>query len=88
MQEMNGKKIQRFVSVPQTDVTYPETVILGTLQDGVAAVRQNPRVLPGGFYEDAPVSGLWYPRKKVGDRVKKGEELGQIRDVFGQVLFS
>ena len=61
---------------------------LGVLQDGVAAVRQNPRVLPGGFYEDAPVSGLWYPKKKVGDRVEKGEELGQIRDAFGQLLFS
>lgn len=60
---------------------------LGVLQDGVQAVLRTPRVLPGGIYEDAPVSGLWYPQKKVGDPVRAGEELGQIRDAFGQLLY-
>ncbi|MBO5986593.1 MAG: succinylglutamate desuccinylase/aspartoacylase family protein [Lachnospiraceae bacterium] len=61
---------------------------LGVLRDGVPAVRRNPKVLPGGFYEDAPVSGLWYPNKKVGDFVSKGEELGQIKDAFGHTVYS
>jgi len=59
---------------------------LGTLQDGIDPVRYENIVLGRGWYEDAPVSGCWYPRKKVGACVHRGEVLGQIRDVFGNVL--
>ena len=61
---------------------------LGVLQDGILPAQREPRVLPGGYYEDAPVSGLWYPRKKVGDPVTAGEQLGEIRDIFGGLLYS
>lgn len=61
---------------------------LDVLCDGIDAKPRKPRVLPGGFYEDAPESGLWYPCKKVGDAVRVGEALGQIRDVFGNLLFT
>jgi len=34
----------------------------------------------------APVDGLWYPSKELGEKVRAGEVLGEIRDVFGEVL--
>ena len=36
----------------------------------------------------ASVNGLWYPRHRVGGQVAKGDVLGEIRDVFGSVLFT
>ena len=39
------------------------------------------------FNDDAPCSGCWYPEKQPGDRFRKGEKLGEIRDYFGKVLF-
>ena len=38
--------------------------------------------------DDAPCSGCWYPEKQPGDRFRKGEKLGEIRDYFGNVLFT
>lgn len=37
-------------------------------------------------YEDAPCAGCWYPAFSAGAAFKKGEILGEIRDVFGTVL--
>lgn len=37
-------------------------------------------------YQDASVGGLWYPQKKAGDMVRKGELLGEVRDYEGKVL--
>ena len=34
----------------------------------------------------APVRGLWYCGKEVGDHVAEGESLGEIRSVFGETL--
>jgi predicted deacylase len=34
----------------------------------------------------APVSGLWYPAKELSEPVTAGEQLGEIRDVFGKLL--
>lgn len=34
----------------------------------------------------APVRGLWYSAREVGDHVAKGEALGEIRSVFGEKL--
>ena len=39
-------------------------------------------------YEDAPVSGCWYPEKQPGETFREGDVLGQIRDYFGKVLFT
>jgi predicted deacylase len=36
----------------------------------------------------APRTGLWYARKEVSQTVAKGEILGEIRNVFGEVLAS
>ena len=59
---------------------------LGVLDDGVPAVRREPCLMTGGWFEDAPADGCWYPARHAGDRVSRGEELGQIRSVFGEVL--
>ena len=40
------------------------------------------------YNDDAPCSGCWYPEKQPGDRFRKGEKLGEIRDYFGNVLFT
>ena len=42
-------------------------------------------------YEDmralyAPVAGCWYPAKRSGSAFAAGEVLGEIRDLFGEVL--
>ena len=60
---------------------------LGVLEDGVPCVRHDAQLYPTGWYEDAPVSGCWYPAKKPGDPVEKGEVLGRICDIFGKELF-
>jgi predicted deacylase len=36
----------------------------------------------------APVTGLWYPKKDLGEPVATGELLGEIRTVFGETLAS
>ena len=59
---------------------------LGVLQDGISAVRRAPRVFGRGEYIDAPVSGCWYPAKKIGGTVHAGDSLGRICDIFGRQL--
>ena len=59
---------------------------LGVLADGVEPVRHGPKIVERGWFLDAPVSGCWYPAFHAGDRVQRGDKLGEIRDVFGQVL--
>lgn len=34
----------------------------------------------------SPVTGLWYARHKLGDRVAAGQPVGEVRDLFGNVL--
>jgi uncharacterized protein len=34
----------------------------------------------------APVTGLWYARHKLGERVEAGQPVGEVRDLFGNVL--
>ena len=40
------------------------------------------------YGDEAPCTGCWYPEKRVGDSFRKGEKLGEIRDYFGNVLFT
>ena len=56
------------------------------MRDGVSAVRRAPRVFDRGEYIDAPVSGCWYPAKKIGDTIHAGDSLGRICDIFGRQL--
>lgn len=59
---------------------------LGVLCDGVSAVRRAPRVFTRGEYIDAPMSGCWYPARKIGDTIRAGDSLGRICDIFGRPL--
>lgn len=36
-------------------------------------------------YQDAAFDGLWYPCKRAGDMVRKGELLGEVRDYEGRI---
>lgn len=40
------------------------------------------------FSDDAPCTGCWYPSASVGDSFRKGDKLGEIRDYFGNTLFT
>lgn len=61
---------------------------LKVLDDQVEAVAYEPIDLDEVIYRQAAHQGLWYPRKKAGERVVKGELLGCIRDFFGAELES
>ncbi|MBS1407631.1 MAG: succinylglutamate desuccinylase, partial [Oscillospiraceae bacterium] len=58
---------------------------LGFLLDLPAKVYPH-RLAQNGRYLDAPVSGCWYPKKQPGDRIRTGELLGEIRDIYAQPL--
>jgi predicted deacylase len=58
---------------------------LGMLKEDAPQARQAPdRVVYWSL--GAPVDGFWYPAKKASDAVAVNEVLGEIRDVFGEVL--
>lgn len=50
--------------------------------------RNYPKQMLSEYSDDAPHTGCWYPEKRVGDRFRKGEKLGEIRDYFGRSLFT
>lgn len=37
-------------------------------------------------YLDATATGCWYPTVKLEEKVKKGQKIGEIKDVFGNLL--
>ena len=37
-------------------------------------------------YQDASQDGLWYPARKPGDMIHRGEKLGEVRDYQGKVM--
>ena len=60
---------------------------LGFLEDRVEEKPVAHQIITNAFYEDAPVSGCWYPAKAPGNLIRQGEVLGVIRDIFGNALF-
>lgn len=77
---------------------WPRSAVV-RLTDGVTRVMQQYGMLAGG--KPKPVNtivlkdfiwlrsehtGFWYPSVAVGDGVKKGQELGMVKDVWGQIL--
>ena len=47
-----------------------------------------PVVVDPVIYDDAPVSGCWYPQKQAGETFHQGDVLGYIKDYFGEVLYT
>ncbi len=69
------------------------------MTDGIRRVMQHIGMLPGEapvtpldvvtmWVPSAPVTGLWYPKKDLGEPVAAGELLGEISSVFGETLAS
>ena len=58
---------------------------LGFLKDA-PAISYSRTMVQNGWYLDAPTSGCWYPQKKPGDQIQKGELLGEIRNIFSEPL--
>lgn len=53
---------------------------------GLKHTRQ--MILENVVYECAPYTGCWYPMKKPGEYFFKGEELGELRDYYGNKLYT
>ena len=60
---------------------------LGFLKDA-PAISYSRTMVQNDRYLDAPASGYWYPQKKPGDQIQKGELLGEIRDIYAERLRS
>ena len=61
---------------------------LGILEGTVHREGNLPKAVDPVIYEDAPVTGCWYPSFQAGETFKEGEVLGVIKDYFGNVLFT
>jgi predicted deacylase len=61
---------------------------LGMIADAPAPADQEPMKVFTMWVPTAPVSGLWYSKKKLSEPVAKGEVIGEIRNVFSEVLAS
>jgi len=48
--------------------------------------RKKPEVLRKFEWVDTKRAGMWYPKIAPGDAVKKGERIGRVGDLFGDVL--
>jgi predicted deacylase len=59
---------------------------IGIMQDGKAGKSYHPINIENVDYYEAKFTGLWYPEKKAGNIVKKGELAGTIKDFFGTIL--
>ena len=57
----------------------------GILEGEAEPVREQ-TVFREVVYENAPESGCWYPAFRPGERVRKGDTLGEIRDYFGRTV--
>lgn len=75
------------VNIYKEDV-YNVLRTLTTLKDGKDAVSYKQDTITNVTYENAPYTGCWYPFFQAGERIKKGEVLGVIKDYFGNELSS
>ncbi|MBR2521007.1 MAG: succinylglutamate desuccinylase/aspartoacylase family protein [Oscillospiraceae bacterium] len=48
--------------------------------------RTYPKTELEEYDEPSPITGLWYPEMRVGQRFSKGDRFGEIKDCFGRVL--
>ena len=47
---------------------------------------QEPKIYEQTIYLESTKAGLWYPKIKEQSRVVKGQVLGHLEDMFGNVL--
>lgn len=62
--------------------------ILSTLNmiDNKISLNDKSYFITNVIYENSKYTGCWYPNYKPGDSFKKGDELGVVRDYFGNKL--
>ena len=65
------------------DILAQETALKGAI-----ARLSDAGIMSSVFYEYAPYTGCWYPSKKPGEYFFKGEELGELRDYYGNLLYT
>ena len=61
---------------------------MGCLADGVPQKRYDVPAISKAYYLEADVDGCWFPVYKPGVQFEKGVLLGEIRDIFGNLLQS
>lgn len=61
--------------------------MLGILKEGYnISINKNQKEIVKAEYVEAKSEGLWYPHVKQSDSVKKGELLGILKDIEGDIL--
>lgn len=58
----------------------------GMYESEEPAVEYEPKVYEHTVYLESEKDGLWYPSVKENERIKKGQKLGQLEDMFGTVI--
>ena len=74
------------VEQDKRDVRHLVFHLQGKKCHGLKHYRQ--MLLENVVYEYAPYTGCWYPSKKPGEYFFKGEELGELRDYYGNLLYT
>ena len=74
------------VEQDKRDVRHLVFHLQGKACHGLKHYRQ--MLLENVVYEYAPYTGCWYPSKKPGEYFFKGEELGELRDYYGNLLYT
>ncbi len=59
---------------------------LGMYESDEPAPDYEPKIYEHTIYLESEREGLWYPAVKENDRVKKGQLLGRLEDMFGNIL--
>ena len=75
----------------QTVAFYKNNVInilrlLGVIPGKVTIPEKQPYEITNAEYIDASNTGCWYPLVKLKDKVYKGQKIGIIKDVFGNII--
>ena len=74
------------VEQDKRDVRHLILHLQGKKCQGLKHYRQ--MLLENVVYEYAPYTGCWYPSKKPGEYFFKGEDLGELRDYYGNLLYT
>jgi len=59
---------------------------LGVLPGQVVYPKKEPKEITNAIYQEAKNGGCWYPFVKVGEKVCRGQILGEVRDFFGKTI--
>lgn len=81
----SGKLKEKWVDQDKQDV-YKMLIALQILNRKNGSVQKKQWISRKTIYLESDHTGLWYPKIKAGQFVKKGQILGQVEDCFGRLL--